>query len=143
MHFGHKITIALILFILLMATMVTIAFKQKHIFLVSDDYYSKEIAYQNEIDKTRNLSKLSTPVSIKSKDGKIEVVFPTEMINAKGKILFYRPSNANLDFIVPVETGNDGVQTIDVSKVLPGKWTLKLEWEKDGIGYQTEKSLVI
>lgn len=143
MNFGHKITIAIILFVLFMGTLVTISFRQKNIFLVKEDYYSDEIVYQNEINRQSNLKNLSAPVEIQLKDNIVAIQLPTEMAGAYGEIHFYRPSDANLDFKMALDLDENQSQKIEVGDKARGKWTVKLKWTKSGQEYSTEKILVL
>jgi hypothetical protein len=143
MNFGHKITIAYSLFVALIITMVTLCIKKKDMFLVSSDYYKKELAYQDEIDKYDNASKLLVPVKISKESGNVLIRFPKEQIGSTGEIHFYRPSNANLDFKLPVNIAKDSTQSVDVSKLVGGLWVVKLEWSKDGTQYLKEEKLVL
>ena len=143
MNFGHKITIAYSLFVVLIVTMVTLCVKKKDIFLVSDDYYKKEIAYQDEINKYDNASKLLVPVEIFKESERVLINFPKEQMGATGEIHFYRPSNANLDFKIPVSIDKDSSQSVDISKLAGGLWVVKMEWSKDGKGYLKEEKLVL
>ncbi len=143
MNFGHKITIAYSLFVVLIITMVTLCVKNKDIFLVSSDYYKREIAYQDEINKYDNTSKLSSPVKISKESDKVLFYFPEELVGASGEIHFYRPANANLDFKVPVSIDKNFTQSVDIGKLAGGLWVVKMEWSKEGKQYLKEEKLVL
>ena len=143
MHFGHKLSIGIGLFVVFMITLVVLCFQKKDMYLVSNDYYNKEIAYQQEIDKQNNLGLLSAPVKITSSRNEVVVQFPEEVKKAKGVLLFYRPSNATLDFKVPLSLDANQSQTVNVEKQVGGLWVLKMEWESEGISYMKEENLVL
>lgn len=143
MNFGHKITIAYSLFVVLIITMVTLCVKNKDIFLVSSDYYKREIAYQDEINKYENTSKLSSPVKVSNHSGNVLFQFPEELSGASGEIHFYRPSNANLDFKVPVNIDKNGTQSVNVNELVGGLWVIKMEWSKEGKNYLKEEKVIL
>ena len=68
MSWGKGIAIALTVFILFIATLVTIIIRQK-VDLVSEDYYTQEINYQQEID------------GINAGNNELELSFTKKMIN--------------------------------------------------------------
>lgn len=143
MNFGHKIAIVYTLFVVFILSLVTFCVKQKDIFLVSSDYYKKEIAYQDEIDKYANTRGLSQPVKVGRTGDSLNFEFPEEMQGATGEIHFYRPSNANLDFKVPVSMDADHVQKVTVNQLVKGRWVVKMEWTKDGKDYLKEEKIIL
>ena len=143
MNFGHKIAIVYTLFVVFLVSLVTFCVKQKDIFLVSRDYYKKEIAYQDEIDKYSNARTLSLPVKIVRHGQYLQFDFPNEMDGASGEIHFYRPSNANLDFKVPVRLDAAQAQRVPVNQLVKGQWVIKLEWEKEGTNYLKEEKIIL
>lgn len=143
MNFGHKITIAYSLFVVLIITMVTLCVKKKDIFLVSSDYYKREIVYQDEINKYDNASKLTSPVKITKEAENVLINFPEELSGASGEIHFYRPSNATLDFKVPVSMDDNLTQKVNVSNLVSGLWVVKMEWSKAGKQYLKEEKVVL
>lgn len=58
--------------------------------LVTDNYYQKELKYQDNIDATKNLHKLEYPLVIQKVSDGVEVVFPKDLTpeKIKGKNLF-------------------------------------------------------
>jgi len=145
MNFGHKIGILYGLFVIFMITLVVLCVKQKDISLVSNDYYKKEIAYQDEIVKQRNVAAMAKPVTI-SYTGEKQVVsisFPEEQKGAVGKIQFYRPSDAKKDYSLDLKMSEATVQDISVNHLAKGLWVVKLEWQKAGKAYLKEQKIVL
>ncbi len=143
MNFGHKIAIVYTLFVVFIISLVTFCVKQKDIFLVSSDYYKKEIAYQDEIDKYGNTRALSGPVKIVHEEEFLRFEFPEEMEGASGEIHFYRPSDANLDFKVPVKLDAEQNQQVAVDHLVTGRWVIKMEWSKEGKSYLKEEKIIL
>ena len=143
MNFGHKIAIVYTLFVVFIISLVTFCVKQKDIFLVSSDYYKKEIAYQDEIDKYANTRALAQPVKVVRNGELLNFEFPEEMQGASGEIHFYRPSDANLDFRVPLHMDSSHVQKVAVNGLVKGRWVVKMEWTKGGKDYLKEEKIIL
>jgi hypothetical protein len=145
MNWGHKITLFYGSFVVFMITLVTLCVKQKDIFLVSDDYYKKEIAYQSEIIKNRNTNALSSAVGVEyiKQSNEVKLVFPDEVKGSIGKIQFYRPSDAKQDFTVDLAVQNSTIQNIPTKNLSRGLWVVKIEWQKDGKEFLKEEKISI
>lgn len=145
MNFGHKIGIFYGLFVIFMISLVTLCIKQKDVTLVSDDYYKKEIAYQEEIEKHRNTEQLASAIQIAYASDKQEVSlsFPEEQKGATGKIQFYRPSDARKDVTFDLVLNQTTTQQIPVARLAKGLWVIKIEWEKAGKAYLKEEKIVL
>lgn len=115
--------------------------------LVSIDYYNREIAYQQQIDKTSNTSDLSHPLMIgyDATQQTVSVGFPAEIINKQvtGTLHFFKPDNAALDFEVAVKPGQSLSQVVSASKMKSGLWHLKADWKAGANSYYQEESIVI
>ncbi|MBA4848899.1 FixH family protein [Emticicia sp. BO119] len=145
MNFGHKIGIFYGLFVIFMITLVTLCVKQKDISLVSNDYYKKEIAYQAEIEKQQNAAQLiqSVIVTYAGEKQQISVVFPEDQKDARGKVQFYRPSDAKKDFTIELVLQQNRTQEIPVNQLTKGLWVIKIEWENAGKAYLKEEKIVL
>ncbi|WP_259016399.1 FixH family protein [Emticicia fluvialis] len=145
MNFGHKIGIFYGLFVVFMITMVVLCVQQKDISLVSNDYYKKEIAYQDEIIKQRNVAQLAAPVVISYTGEKqqVSISFPEELKGATGTVQFYRPSDAKKDYSLALSINENTVQSIPVNQLAKGLWVVKLEWQKAGRAYLKEEKIVL
>ncbi|PLK45152.1 FixH family protein [Emticicia sp. TH156] len=145
MNFGHKIGIFYGLFVVFMITMVVLCVQQKDISLVSNDYYKKEIAYQDEIIKQRNVAQLAAPVVISytGENQQVNISFPEELKGATGTVQFYRPSDAKKDYSLALSINENTVQSIPVNQLAKGLWVVKLEWQKAGKTYLKEEKIVL
>ncbi|ADQ18418.1 FixH family protein [Leadbetterella byssophila DSM 17132] len=143
MNFGHKIAITYGAFVVFILSLVTFCVKQDDITLVSPDYYKKEIAYQEEIDKLHNTSDLSSPINIQKSAESIKISFPEELKGSKGTILFYRPSKAGLDIEVPFVLADQTEQVIPTQTLAKGLWVLKMNWSNKGKNYMKEEKIIL
>ena len=112
--------------------------------LVENDYYRKEINYQQQIDKELQANKLSQAVSMTKNNDGLTIIFPTiftpELIT--GNIQFYRPSNSNLDFTIPINLSINSKQLIGDHRFEKGLWVVKIYWRVHQIDYFTEKRIM-
>jgi len=115
--------------------------------LVTEDYYKKEITYQEQIDKKIRTEKLSKNIFINflEKEKKIKIVFPEKFSdeNMEGIILLYRPSNAALDKKIDLELNAQGMQTIDCKNLHPGNWRIKISWTFNNVQYYYEQQIIL
>jgi hypothetical protein len=141
---GTGILIGIIIFITLSVTM-TIIFMTQDVSLVSDNYYEKSLVYQDEINKQSRTKSLDEQVKINFNGEVVTILFPPDYSEKKitGEIYFYRPSNQELDFKLPLLMSKEGYQLIAVERLEKGFWRLKLNWVMDGNGYYSERAITI
>ncbi|RNC87223.1 MAG: cytochrome C oxidase Cbb3 [Winogradskyella sp.] len=110
--------------------------------LVTEEYYAKEMAYQNEIDNESNLKTLSQPIKGKKTTEGWLISFPEEIneTNTKGKVFLYRPSNQKLDFDFPLLLNTSNLLIPD-NRLLDGRWNITIEWETNNETYLYKKAI--
>ncbi|MFD1095802.1 FixH family protein [Salegentibacter chungangensis] len=111
--------------------------------LVTEDYYKKELLYQQEIDAEENAFSLAENVSdARSENGWI-ITFPENLDPDKidGKVSLYRPSDKRFDFEVPVQL-SDYRMEIPKEKFIPGRWNISVSWKYEGKDYLYKKEIV-
>ncbi|MBK6977843.1 MAG: FixH family protein [Cytophagaceae bacterium] len=143
MNWGHKITLVYIGFVVFMLFLVVKSVMQKDIFLVSENYYEDEIAYEDKLNRMRNVKTLSEPVSIEEKSDTLTLFLAKESEKGKGFVTFYRPSDKNMDFKLPLQVESNGFQKIYTGKYPKGLWTVKINWEIASKEYYLEKKIQI
>jgi len=113
--------------------------------LVEKEYYKDELVYQDVIDGARKANALSSPVVLHQETAGIVMQLPQEMkhTQVRGSILFYCAADAARDRKVPMELDEAARQLISRKTVLPGAYTVKIEWESNHTKYYTEKPLSI
>lgn len=142
---GVGVSILYSIFVLFILTLVMYVSLQD-IQLVEKNYYEKDLTYQDQyerIDRTNQLEKKLT-ITMSDESGNIFVNFPVE-INKQisGNIKFFRPSNAGLDFEVPIKTDSLGVQQIDTKSMTRGFWKVQINWTVDTVEYYQQEPLMI
>lgn len=147
MNWGYKISFVFAGFVSLIIVLVVISMRQKDIHLVTEKYYEKEIAYQDQIDIEENTAALaSKPVlAYESQNQVLKIKYPDHFHKDKisGSVLFYRPSDANMDFVVAVKPETNNMQEILVGHLNKGLWKIKMEWTSGVENYYLEEKLII
>jgi nitrogen fixation protein FixH len=112
--------------------------------LVTDDYYQKDLEYQTQIDKQVNARGLSTDLAIRysDPDHAVQFSFPKDLGAISGKILFFRPSNAALDFETDIQTDENFELIIPTRELLPGLWKVKVDWSAGGRDFYKEETII-
>ena len=124
---------------------IVYVFMNEDVDLVTNDYYGKELKYQNHIDKVNNTSKMGKEIEISLLDNFVQLTFPDSVYDKKatGIVYFYRPSGSGRDFYLPVTVSANNTQVINTSRLEKGLWRIKVEWALDGKDFYSEKSLII
>jgi hypothetical protein len=136
----------LLTFVLFMVSVIlqVIFYMNTDVDLVTDNYYDKEMIYEDHISKINNTSALSGSLIIEYSDNNITLNFPDEQAGRiNGDVLFYRPSDPSKDFTVNITPDEKGYQKINTSDISRGYWKLKVNWMADQVPYYSEKSLLI
>lgn len=142
MNWGHKLTIAILVFVSWMAYMVyrcaTTDFQ-----LVEKEYYKNELRYQQVIDGTSRANKLSSHATVTRQHDKVIVQLPEEMKDraVKGKLWFYCAYDAALDKNMQLDVNSNGEQVLDATVFEPGNYTVKIEWICNDISYFSQQKL--
>lgn len=139
---GVKIIIAFIIFAGGIGTMVGISMS-KNIDLVSENYYEKELKYQERIDMINRTNSLTEKPVIENASGTIKIKFPDFKDNITGKINFYRAMDKKKDFSVDISKDENGVQVIPTERMDKGNWKAEIIWKKNGKEYFTQSEIFI
>ncbi|GJQ32426.1 MAG: hypothetical protein HBSAPP04_12650 [Ignavibacteriaceae bacterium] len=127
LNWGHWIAIVLGVFLVLNVIMVIFTFSQD-VELVTDNYYEKELKYQDELGKMNKA--LALPDSLKMSMDRFElnISYPQSLLKNKlvGTIHLYRPDQRKFDYDVDVKYDDSGRQTINMSGKAPGKWKISI-----------------
>ena len=120
---------------------------KENIDLVSTDYYNKEVAYQSQIDKEKNVSQLSQPleVSFNHISDSVTIQFPKDFKSKSiaGTVHFFKPDDAALDFDVNIATDTSLQQNVNAEKMKKGLWRAQVDWKSNGKSFYEEKNVLI
>jgi nitrogen fixation protein FixH len=110
--------------------------------LVTEDYYNKELRYQEEIDAEKNMNDFKENIiGEKIADGWL-LKFPKEIdaSKIKGTVFLFRPSNKKLDFDFPIELSSSNLLIPD-ERLLDGRWNITIDWSYNNKNYLYKKAI--
>lgn len=112
--------------------------------LVSKDYYSDELHYQDKIDGMHNANKIGT-VILKQNEANVSIQLPKEVqgLSLKGQALFYCTVNSTNDRTIPLQVNDEGLMLIDKSRLAKASYKVKLNWQIGKDQYYTEQNLSV
>ena len=143
-NWGWGIALFIGAFVISMLMMVFSTFDHRWE-LVTEDYYEKDLKFDQKAEKIRNASAFVNSFSVAEMNfQQIEFEYKDLPANVQGNIQFFRPSNAALDFQVPLTLGDEMKQTVKSPKLQSGKWNIIFEWQdKAGKEFYHQKVVVI
>ena len=108
--------------------------------LVTNDYYGKELKFQEQLDKMKRANGLSDSVSWTVSSKQVMLSFPKEVKdkNVKAEILFYRPDNSNRDFSVSCHPDSTGNCLVASDKFHHGVYKMQIDWTAGKESYYSE-----
>jgi len=114
--------------------------------LVAEEYYAKDLAYQQHYDKLVNSNNLQQDLQITKvrNQSEVSLQFPKDLGALSGEIHFFCPSASTQDFRVDIDPDEAGRQTVSVEGLKPGLWKVKVDWKAEsGKAYFKEESVVL
>ena len=143
----YAIIATFVLFACFIGYMVQRAF-HTDVELVSPDYYKQEIAYQQRMESVARTAALPAPVRIDYDRAaqRLTLQLPAALTRqpVRGTLHFFRPSDQKLDFKLPFEpVGSPARQQLNTSKLQPGYWRLRIDFEAGNQQYFVEKELIV
>ncbi len=144
-NWGTAIAIFYTCFVLAMVLMV-VKSSQNKMDLVQENYYQKDLDYENFRSKRQNAKQLSQAISIQYSlsENAIELSFPQEMQALKGTLTLFRPANKTLDQTFVLKLNQEAKMSIPVDQNIPaGLWRVQIDWESKGDHYFKEESISI
>lgn len=143
-NWGTGIFIFLVLFFIAIFSFVYFAFNQ-NTDLVEDDYYPKELSYQQQIEKRRNLKELGEEIRLIQNNKELYFSFPASQKHddIEGEIYIYRPSDASSDMKFKIELDSTNSQTIKAENLLKGKYIVKTDWTYQNKSFYQELIIIL
>lgn len=141
MNWGYKIMFVYIAFAIGITAMVIKSSSQK-IDLVTEDYYAKELKYQDNIDANKRTGELASKVKYEVADGKLVISLPKEFTSKEvtGSLLLYCPSDDGKDIRTGFTTISRTVTTV-LPATIKGAFQIQLSWVADGNAYYFEEKI--
>ncbi len=143
-RWGIGIVISFVVFAACILTVVYIALSSK-VDLVMDDYYEKELKYQQHIDVEKNTKTLGKKVEVSFTASSMNIKFPqiSTANNVSGSIMFFRPSDKSKDFTKTIKLDSLFTQSISTEGVPRGMWRVKISWNAANQKYYFEQPIII
>lgn len=146
MNFGHKILITIILFVSFIIGLVVFAVSLDDIQLVSENYYEKEILYQDEINKMQNVqTHYGKVIWFNDAEQNLTLSFQSNTLEGvpEGQIQLFRPSDSRKDLQMAIQTNAEFHQNINTAHLDKGLWKVKIDWSHSGKDFFEEQSIII
>lgn len=143
-NWGFGIVVCFILFGIGTIAMVYISMTA-HVDLVTDDYYEKELRYEDHIRLVRSADALEKPVMMELSGSSLNLTYPDIGSPEKytGTIFFFRPSDKRGDFSREVRLDSLHAQSFPLSDFTSGLWRVKITWNVEDGKYYSEMPVVI
>ena len=143
-NWGKGLTAAIVAFMLAMLGMVYIAFRQTNE-MIEDNYYERELKYQNIIDAKDELIDYRDFEYISSDEKSIYLHLPPAVSDKieTGNVQFIKLDNQSLDKKFPITQSNASSLSILKSELSRGEYRVKLTWKNAGKDYFYEYDYMV
>ena len=143
-NWGTGIFIVIVLFLGACVAFIFYAQHQK-VNMVEEDYYPKELRYEEKLVKMRNANALTEQLQVKLDRSNLVMQFPVDFHGKKltGNINIYRPSDEKLDIILPVSADTSLTQAIPLNRLSKGRYVVKVDWSSGGKEFYKEQDIFI
>ena len=141
---GHAIFLVMTAFVLLMGWFMVRAMHNPEE-LVAENYYQKELRYQQDIDAMARTREVGGDARIMEGNGVLTITFPASVraSDVAGRLQLLRPSDARADTVFQVLPDTAGICRVDVSRLMKGAYCTSLDWTVDGRTYLTRGSIYL
>ena len=120
---------------------------QDDVELVYDNYYDKDVVFEQQIKRVGRTQALSVKPLLKYNQTTqvLDLKFPLTLGHTptEGEVLLFRPADLHKDRLFPLELVGDSLQTIELKDMDSGLWRIKLNWTSGGQEYYLEQSLMV
>ncbi len=144
-NWGHGIILAFVLAVSGFLFLVFITTRER-IDMVTEDYYPKELKYEDQIKKSKNYNALSQKVEVEINDQQVVIQFPKEAGRAEeveGVVHFYRPSDKYLDIEEEIDLDSAFSTIFSKGDFKEGKYELIIEWRVGEKDFLTKQDIYI
>lgn len=143
-NWGTNIAIVYIAFVLLSVGMA-VYMMNMDVNLVTEDYYEKELRYQDKINSINRADALPENLRLVRKEKSAELIFPKlfPFEDIEGEVKLYRPSSGKMDVTEKIELDSTYTLTIDIKILMPGYWKVKVDWRVKSVSYFNEFKLFL
>ncbi|HET7220556.1 MAG TPA: FixH family protein [Vicinamibacterales bacterium] len=129
-----------------LATSAFVAFAmERHVDLVSPDYYARSLQLDRRMEAVRNAAALGQRLTVaQTAPRAVALALPADQsADAKGTVTLYRASDASADRQMPIALDPSGRQEISLAGLLTGHWLVQVEWRARGRDYFVEREVIV
>jgi hypothetical protein len=143
-HWGVGLGVGFVVFVIGILVLVIISMSRE-VDLVTDQYYEKELQYQQRIDALQRGSDPRNAVVVTEGSARVVVQFPRHRQAGRyaGSIVLYRPANVHDDLNITVDLDSACQQVIPTARLARGLWRLKMDWIADSDTCFAEKVIIL
>lgn len=112
--------------------------------LVTEDYYGKELLFQQQIDAAKRTASLNEKVKCTVHNDSLQVIFPQELSskNITGQLQLYYAADKTKDALMPfTATGNTAVFALPAAN--KGNHRLLITFKAGGADYYYEQNIFL
>lgn len=144
MNWGHKIAIVIVIFLVGMVSMVYFALQQTNE-MIDDQYYQKEMAYQQVIDAQQNLQDISDDNLVSQTMYEMVFTLPTGTYEKleKGNIELIRNDSKSKDVQLAIVPNGSNRRVIAKSTLSKGIYKARIRWTSDKKEFYKEESVYV
>ena len=140
LNWGHYIAIALGCFMTFILTLLFTAGDSGHA-MVTEDYYEKELTFQNEIDAEKRALALDEKPNLRLQANGMVLEFPETITDAEGTIYLMRNNDETKDVLLPIKLNHKNEMLISSVDLIDGEYELFLKWKSQNKEYMIKKSI--
>jgi nitrogen fixation protein FixH len=143
-HWGVSLTLIYVTFASGTLAVVTFALRQR-VDLVSADYYARSLTHDAQLAAVARVAALGDSfVATPTPDGRaFSIGWPPQLRTAIGTITLYRPADASADRVIAITPDRDGRQTIALTDLASGAWTIQIDWSGAEGRYYAERRVIV
>jgi hypothetical protein len=144
-NWGNGLLIAILVSSLGIVFLVILSSKE-NIDLVTEEYYPRELVFDQQIDKLKNTRDLQQKVIIEETADSILIRFPCTVANAdwvEGEIWFYYAANKQADKKITIELNDAYIQKFALTEFTRGKCEIIIDWTDGKLGYMQQEILFL
>ena len=114
--------------------------------LVTEDYYPKELVYEDQIQKLKNTHSLADRIKVEVGSDSLHIRFPEMSVprdSISGEIWFYFPADKKADSKNSVRLNDNYEQSFSLSLFRIGRYEVIIDWQAGQTKYLQKELIFI
>lgn len=144
MNWGYKIAIVIGMFLVGMLGMVYYASIQTND-MIDDNYYQKELEYQQVIDAQKNLAAITSDNIMSQSMFDVVITLPLGTFEqmTKGQVELLRNDSKDKDFLLEIKPDGFNRRTIPKSSLSKGMYRARIRWTNGDKEFYREENVFV